>query len=277
LGLKYDIDITNFHDLSWKAPNREILTNFITQYGFKSLVPRAEKLFGIDLEHETPNETKNIISKDITDISQLEEILKNARNGGFLAFFVDEHKRLNFAIDDKYQFIISDDLEKLPPQADLFALRPKNMDIDVFINVLADISIKKITFDVKKHMHFFYELKEKCEFTACEDLSLMYYANTAGLNQPNEKEFYTLNPITSFIEKYNEFLVELKENKALSLYYDIDLPISKILYKMERQGVKIDQAILGSMSKDFAREIQILESKIFTAAGTEFNVGSQSN
>jgi DNA polymerase-1 len=305
VGLKYDLDIANGRTLSWNAPERHVLSEFITKYGFKSLISRAEKLFGMDLEHPLPNEQiKNIITKEINDNLLLKEILKQAKNTGFIALYLDENKKLNLAIDDKYHYIINEGLDRKPSQADLFSLRPLTLNIEILFSIFADASVKKIIFDLKKHMHFFkglavnYTSKDPAiskldhslrwdeaieleddigwngDMVAFEDLSLMHYATTAGLNQPNLQEFCILNPITNFITTYHEYLAILKENSALSLYYDIDLPICSILYDMEVRGVKIDQAMLASMSKDFGLEIKILEGKIFTITGSEFNIGS---
>jgi DNA polymerase-1 len=274
VGLKYNLDITNNGTLSWNAPDRHILSSFITQYGFKSLISRAEKLFGMDLEKQDVETTKNIIYKEITDNKFLEEILKKAKNNGFIALYIDEQKKLNLAIDEKYHYTIKEGLDTNPSQTDLFSLRPQTLNINILLAVFSDVSVKKITFDLKKHMHFFKNITDTSGFCSFEDLSLMHYATTAGLNQPNLQEFVTLNPITNFIGTYHEYLGILKEHSALSLYYDIDLPICKILYHMENTGVKIDQAMLGNLSKDFGTEIKILESKIFAITGIEFNIGS---
>jgi DNA polymerase-1 len=306
VGLKYDLDIANGQNLSWKAPERHVLSEFITKYGFKSLISRAEKLFGMDLEHTAPLEqVKATIIKELNDNGILKDLIKQAKNNGFIALYIDENKKLNLSIDDKYHYIISEGLDNRPPQTDLFSLRPLTLNTEILLAIFADSSIKKIIFNLKKHMHFFKELDDASnsnkdpavskmdpslrwdeaveleeytewngEMVAFEDLSLMHYATTAGLNQPDLQEFAILNPITNFITTYHEYLATLKENSALSLYYDIDLPICSILYDMEVRGVKIDQAMLAGMSKDFGLEIKILEGKIFAMTGSEFNIGS---
>ncbi len=273
VGLKYDVDIKN-GELAWNVPDRHELSEFITKYGFKSLILRAEKLFGMDLETETATPISRQIVKEIKENSQLDDLLKQARENGFLALSMDESNQLHLAYDDRYAFFIGEISNKKPSQADLFSLQNQKIKLGKLWEAFADPSIKKITFDLKTHMHFFDELCDAKKFTAFEDLSLMHYAFTAGLAQPSRNEFLQTNTITSFIAKYNEYLSSLKANEALSLYYDIDLPLSKVLYEMEVNGVKIDQAMLGNMSKTFHSEIQTLETKIFAITGTEFNIGS---
>ena len=274
VALKYDIDIKLNHNLNWNSPCRNTLSEFIAKYGFKSLMGRAEKLFGMDLEGTTTTQESNIITKEIDSDKILDELFKNSRNNGYMSVFLDEHKRLNLAIDNKYHYTISEGLDKIPDQADLFTLKSSTLSLDKLYSAFTDSTIKKLTFDLKKHIHFFKELKPDIKFEAFDDLALMHYTTSAGLTQASAKEFIELNPITSFISTYKEYIQTLKSNSNLSLYHDIDLPICHILYDMEAEGVKIDQTMLAKMSKDFEGEIKSLEKNIYDIAGTEFNVGS---
>lgn len=275
VGLKYDIDVKVNHNLDWNSPCRKTLSEFIAKYGFKSLMGRAEKLFGMDLEDSCKSlEPNNIIIKEIDDHSILEELIEKAKNSGFLSIFLDENKNLNLAADNRNHYILNYGLDQKPNQEDLFSLKPSNINLEKLYEIFSETSLKKITFDLKKHIHFFSNLKPGIKFEAFEDLALMHYTTSAGLAQASGKEFIELNPITSFISTYNEYLQVLKSHSALSLYYDIDIKICQILAEMEDKGVKIDQNILAKMSENFAIEIKILEQKIYDIAGCEFNIGS---
>jgi DNA polymerase-1 len=111
-------------------------------------------------------------------------------------------------------------------------------------------------------------------FDGFEDIALMRYVLTAGLAQPSFDEFLEQTQISGFQKEYTKYLSELSKQQAFSLYYDIELPVTKVLYKMECTGVKIDQSMLASMSAKFDEEIKILEQQIFKCAGTDFNVAS---
>lgn len=274
VGLKYDIDVKVNHNLDWVSPSRDTLSEFIAKYGFKSLMGRAEKLFGMDLEENSVKPESNIITTEVDSDKILEQLLKSAKNHGYLSIFLDEHKRLNLAADDKYHYIVSEGLDTIPDQTDLFSLKKSKVNLEKLYEAFGDPTLKKITFDLKQHIHFFKGLNSNIQFESFEDLALMHYATSAGLTQASAKEFIELNPITSFIATYNEYIQTLKTNSALSLYYDIDLPICHILAQMEDDGVKIDQTMLAKMSKDFELEIKSLEQKIHEMAGTEFNIAS---
>ncbi len=73
---------------------------------------------------------------------------------------------------------------------------------------------------------------------------------------------------------HNRLEGELKKNKLLSLYRDIEVPLVSVLGKMEYAGVKVDPEYLGKMSEEFGREIGEIERKIFEIAGGPFNVRS---
>ncbi|HHY19201.1 MAG TPA: DNA polymerase I [Firmicutes bacterium] len=65
------------------------------------------------------------------------------------------------------------------------------------------------------------------------------------------------------------------ENKGLMyLYKEIELPLAKVLAKMELNGIKVDENELSRLSEDFSKRMEELEAKIFALAGEEFNVNS---
>lgn len=64
------------------------------------------------------------------------------------------------------------------------------------------------------------------------------------------------------------------DSKAMEIYRDLDLPLVSILYKMEREGIRIDRARLAKQSEGLAVDIAVLEKSIHTLAGEEFNVAS---
>ena len=60
----------------------------------------------------------------------------------------------------------------------------------------------------------------------------------------------------------------------LKRIYDIELPVSKVLMKMERNGVLIDAALLEKQGTELGSAMIELERKAFELAGQPFNLGS---
>jgi DNA polymerase-1 len=70
------------------------------------------------------------------------------------------------------------------------------------------------------------------------------------------------------------FEEELKKRKLDSLNRDVELPLLRILAKMERVGIYLDKEELKECSVVLARKIAHLKAAIFAAAGEEFNINS---
>ncbi|ROH86319.1 DNA polymerase I [Pseudomethylobacillus aquaticus] len=62
--------------------------------------------------------------------------------------------------------------------------------------------------------------------------------------------------------------------KLEHVYRDIELPVSGILFKIERNGVLIDAAMLGRQSHELGIRLQELEQQAHALAGQPFNLGS---
>ncbi len=67
---------------------------------------------------------------------------------------------------------------------------------------------------------------------------------------------------------------ELKKQGMDALYYDIELPLCKTLYKMESAGVAIDRTQLEEFGKMLAQRIADCEEIIFSYSDGPFNINS---
>ncbi len=67
---------------------------------------------------------------------------------------------------------------------------------------------------------------------------------------------------------------ELKENEQEQLFFDLEMPLSIVLAKMEITGVKVDKEQLEKMGEDLEERLLALEEKIHSLAGESFNINS---
>ncbi|WP_318614246.1 DNA polymerase I [Sporosarcina sp. YIM B06819] len=67
---------------------------------------------------------------------------------------------------------------------------------------------------------------------------------------------------------------KLQENDQYNLYHGLELPLAKILSKMESTGVKTDLATLQEIGVDLTAKLTELEAAIYEAAGDKFNINS---
>ena len=67
---------------------------------------------------------------------------------------------------------------------------------------------------------------------------------------------------------------ELRVNQLDSLFYDMEMPLIRVLATMERNGVRIDSYALKQSSVVLTEEMLLLEKEIHALAGYDFNVSS---
>ena len=67
---------------------------------------------------------------------------------------------------------------------------------------------------------------------------------------------------------------ELKDANNISLFENIEIPLLKVLYRMETQGVKINIPFLNKLSIELSDLAIKTEKLIFELAGENFNIGS---
>jgi len=73
---------------------------------------------------------------------------------------------------------------------------------------------------------------------------------------------------------YNRLFPMLKKEGLEELFEMVEMPLVPVLKEMEMNGIKVDTAKLSDLSSFFARELESLETKIYTIAGEEFNIKS---
>ncbi len=69
-------------------------------------------------------------------------------------------------------------------------------------------------------------------------------------------------------------LEELKKEGMEALYFDIELPLCPVLYRMEKAGVAIDSDMLRQFGQMLTQRIDACESLIYSYSGETFNINS---
>nr|WP_145402992.1 DNA polymerase I [Paenibacillus xylanexedens] len=66
----------------------------------------------------------------------------------------------------------------------------------------------------------------------------------------------------------------LESDEMKSLFHELEMPLSRILADMEKQGIKANTADLQALGSEFEEQIGKLMSEIYKLSGTEFNLNS---
>ena len=145
------------------------------------------------------------------------------------------------------------------------------------------ISIKGYSFDLQLAAYILNpslkdEIKYVCDYLEYEDV--MYDEEVFGKGAKRHipesellakhlclqaKAIYTLK---------DSVISKLKEDHQYELYEEVEIPVAKILAKMEFTGTKIDKKVLEKLELDFKERIENLEKTIHGLAGVEFNIAS---
>ena len=71
-----------------------------------------------------------------------------------------------------------------------------------------------------------------------------------------------------------QFRPKLVEDDLERLFQDVEIPLMRVLIRVERAGIRIDSDMLHGLSEEMGREIDRLEDEIFEVAGEGFNINS---
>ncbi len=126
------------------------------------------------------------------------------------------------------------------------------------------------------HQLALYNIAPKCKF---EDVALMKYLVDYTGKDELLTDVFALHNLSSETQAYSLYKLYLDYVEKLTgdlkkLYYDLELPLSNVLYDMEKTGFKVDIEALNVMSNDFTAKITQLSKQIYELAGEQFNLNS---
>jgi len=146
-----------------------------------------------------------------------------------------------------------------------------------------NIEIPEIEFDTKIAAYLLdYNIKDDIAYlsnTLNYDIPFYDTLYKTGRNKYEECDIKDTAKSTVLKAKFiyetrNLFNEKLEEKELTKLCNEIELPLSKVLAKMELDGVYIDINELKEMGIDMQKRISSLENEIYDIAGLHFNISS---
>lgn len=119
------------------------------------------------------------------------------------------------------------------------------------------------------------------EYNTKDDIAVL--ANNFGYNIPLIKEVYSKDGDISkaaalkakfLYETKEKFLNELKNKELINLYENIELPLTKVLGRMEYNGIYVSRDVLENMGKEINDKMNLVSNNIYNLVGHEFNINS---
>lgn len=268
-----DIDVNFVISMAdWrKNMDRQLIERTFREFGFYSLTKRLDEL-NLGSSEQITQEIMSIPEAETIPVKELKtkEEIKN--------IISRLNKAKELTLDIKENLIMFTEAGK-----DFFSFNQDNID-QGFVEILARSDIKKIGHDLKPLIK---RLKEKnIEFKGeIFDTKIAAYLIKADrkdyeLGQMYFNEFGQellpggSNYLSAVIKLKELFEEKLKSDGLLKVFEDIEMPLVKVLARVESIGVKIDLACLKKLSQSVNKELLKLEKKIYDHAGTVFNINS---
>ncbi len=112
-------------------------------------------------------------------------------------------------------------------------------------------------------------------------ISLESLVGKKGKNQANfrdvslaEQTEYSNEDADLAFRLYQIFAPQLKKENLEDLFFKVEMPLMKVLAKMELEGIALDKEWLAQESIDLENDLRQLEKTIFELSGEEFNMNS---
>ena len=67
---------------------------------------------------------------------------------------------------------------------------------------------------------------------------------------------------------------QVEQQELLTVYRDVDLPLTPVLTQMEMTGIRLDTAVLSELSVRLSEQTETIAQKIYELAGHPFNINS---
>lgn len=265
------LDIT-FDDLLYKGENADELIDIYNDLGFYSLL---RKINTSDIKKEKSREDEFKIISDINDVKISEdtsiyldttignyhdaEILGIALYNSTLSCYIpyDIFKNNTSILDTDYN-LSTYDYKKLIVVFNKYGIKVPNINFDTMISAYL----------------LNYETKD----------DICYLANKLNIYIPSydKKEVVTSEEAirrailkAKFIYNTKDKLYEdMKREDNIYLFESIEMPLAKVLAKMETTGIRVDKKVLEEMGIEIKIKLEILTRDIYNYAGEEFNINS---
>ncbi|MEA4939880.1 MAG: DNA polymerase I [Christensenella sp.] len=205
----------------------------------------------------------------IESIERLAEVL--GKTSSIKQFAIEAGQTIQFALDASQYFEIVQGADLFSATIDetaLFrAMQPifENADCEVLASDTKRLRHQLDRFGISLRAHVFdamiadYLLDATRPATSFAMLCERVDANAT----PNAAMLFGLR---------DHMLPQLEESNMTKHYTEMELPLSNVLYEMEREGFRVDRTILKQLQAQFNEQSESLAKRIYESTGETFNI-----
>lgn len=233
------VDETNLNDSLYKIKNSSrIFIKTVCKTGYVN----EKRISNIVLKSDTD---LYFFSED--HISFLKDILENK-----------EIKICGYKLKDDYINLLSYGIELQNMHYDL-AIAEYLIDSSSSNYEIKDIATKYGFGNIKSYDEFIGKGKNKKEIESIDFQDLLeYYASIVDISETS----------------YDTLIDILKNTEMDRLFFEVEMPLVKVLGNMEYTGICVDENVLNELKIRFDKEISLLETEIYELSGDKFNINS---
>ena len=268
--VKLNVDLDS---LTYDFPFNEEVMAYFKRYQFNSLLKRKDLFMESAFEkilELTKNE--NVIVEDVSNLQKLKNAVDILLKETEVAIYIDDNIVSMSANNIEYNLTFGTDLfsEQLTYEQVFETISP----------LLLDKKVNKVVFDFKQLLHKLYKYNYSINQVNFDVMLGRYLANqnakvgASFVDVCNEFMLDETKYASNIMIMYKMLLEKLKSLELFNLYYDIELPLVRVLFDMETQGVKLDRQYLNELTTKYEAEVDSLTKEIYELAGKTFNVNS---
>ena len=274
---------TNLEDYKIKSPDRDLAKRlFASLEMFKHI-----KRFNLDedgdaTENEAPS--KEILSYFVDEYDEFLQELENAgkayfvtkyNDGGIEYFFFKTEKGVAVVRNSDFMFmsfakdfLCNSKIEKFTDNAkylfsfcEINGFNAVNIKLDTSLaGYLLNPNASDYSVSALSEVYNLQKIKVK---TADDELLSLYEEENVNIKSAAVMEALSL-----------KLMSDITENNQEKLLYEIEIPLSKVLASMEREGFSVDKDGIIAYGEKLADVIEVKLGNIYALAGCEFNVNS---
>ena len=209
-------------------------------------------------------QTNSVEQKEVNDEKDFSALLEKIDAEKSFALFFSDDVYLAFDKNSEYKVTVAKDL-------------PGGLSFDFVLSGLKkylESEKEKTVYDSKDLRHLLDEYCIGLE-NVIYDVSIMQYLTETRTYKDFDQlkqAFGAEGNAAALITLAYELNKKLDETDTQSLYTNIELPLSKVLFDMEKHGFKVDVDMLNEFGEKFKREIDDLTRQAYQLAGEEFNI-----
>ena len=258
----------------FKMPFSYKVKERFTALEFKSLL--SQNIF------EESTEETNDTNKTIAIPNKIEEVLPETITSAIEYIRNNKEKIAVVWENDSLRFAFSKDNTAkeyvFPLKTGLLDVGYYDYQLEPLLKAIFEEKNRLISYNTKDLMHRLNDLN--IEFLADFDDVSILKCLADGLSNSDSLAFCLQyhglpekNTAWGLTYLYDSYYAKLREQEK-TLYNDVELPLVRILFDMERQGVCVDERALKIFSEQYNAELKATVQKIYELAGEEFNVNS---